>query len=255
MNEHGGFYKKGCTYDIVKKKEVAEIYEHLKTPNSAPSARTVASEAKVSITFASKVIKEVEAGELIDPSQIVSPKSKGVGSRLFTETDELVLLQLRQENPTRTLSSYRRGLYQCTGTSASESTICKWFLYRFLIKGGMRASNQVPIDKYTDENMARTAEYVKIIQQMDPRRVKFGDEKHLKGSEIFNRKVRRCPITGMIEAVLVDSDFRNTYTIIGLCGIDRKVPAFDYFLHDDINDAETFSLYIEWAVEGLSSMW
>ena len=248
VNIHGSFYKNGSSYDIVKKMEVATVYERLKNGDPNVSLRKVAREAKVSCGFAKKVIEEADAGELVDPTTILSSRKNGPGSRLFTEADEVVLLQLRTANPTRSLASYRRALYQITGTVASEATICKWFLNRFHIKGGLRVSTLVPIDKFSPENVARTAEYVQIISQMDPRRVKFGDEKLLKGTELFNRKVRRCPLTGLVEEIIVDSDFRNTYTIIGLCGIDPEVPAFDFYLHDGTNDAETFALYIEYAV-------
>jgi hypothetical protein len=37
----------------------------------------------------------------------------------------------------------------------------------------------------------------------------------LEGSELFNRKVRRCLGTGVIESIIADSEFRNTYNIVG----------------------------------------
>ena len=98
-------------------------------------------EANISRRFASKIIVEVEAGKLIDPASTKSAHGRRPGSRLFTYADEAALLYRRERKPTRTLSSYRRKLYQITGTLASEATICKWFLYRFEIKGGMRVSS------------------------------------------------------------------------------------------------------------------
>jgi hypothetical protein len=119
---------------------------------------------------------------------------------------------------------------------------------RFEVKGGMRVSNQVPFDKFTQENIDRTTEYIALLMTMDSRRIKFGDEKSLKGREIFNRKVRRCPITGVVESIIVDPDFRNAYSIIGFCGIDPRTVPFDFYINEGTNDAEDFSDAVEMAV-------
>jgi hypothetical protein len=97
----------------------------------------------------------------------------------------------------------------------------------------------VPADKYSLENVLRAKEYVKTISEMNRNRVKFDDAKHLKGRELFDRKVRRCPLTGVVEEIIVNSDFRNAYTIIGFCGIDLEVNPFDFYLHGGTNDADT----------------
>jgi hypothetical protein len=60
------------------------------------------------------------------------------------------------------------------------------------------------IDKFSDKNIERTVEFVNYIRRLNPSRVKFGDEKHLKGKEMFDRKVRKCPVTGKVEEVVVD---------------------------------------------------
>jgi hypothetical protein len=52
------------------------------------------------------------------------------------------------------------------------------------------------------------------------KRLKFGDEKLLRGVELFNRKVRRDPIIGITPPVIADSDFRNSYCIMEFCGVD-----------------------------------
>jgi hypothetical protein len=61
---------------------------------------------------------------------------------------------------------------------------------------------------------------MRIISKVDPVRLKFGDEKHLKGAEIYCRKTRRNVLTGEVPPCFTAPDFRNTYTILGLCGID-----------------------------------
>ena len=40
------------------------------------------------------------------------------------------------------------------------------------------------------------------------------DEKMLKGAEVFNRKARADPLTGIVPESVVNPDFRNTYSII-----------------------------------------
>ena len=71
--------------------------------------------------------------------------------------------------------------------------------------------------------------------------LKFCDKKHLKGRELFSQKGRRDPLTGIIEPVCVPSDFRNTYTIIGVCGVASETVPFDYILHEGTNNAAIFS--------------
>jgi hypothetical protein len=85
----------------------------------------------------------------------------------------------------------------------------------------MRKPNLVPYDKFRPENVARMHEYVNFIVQFKPSQLKFGDEKSLKGQDLFCRRVRRNPITGEVPAVTTTPDFRNTHSITGFCGIDR----------------------------------
>jgi len=120
--------------------------------------------------------------------------------------DEAVLfLDLRDQNPQLcALDNYQRELFRLTGTYASESTICNWFLRGNEYTGGMRVSNLVPKDKFTDENVERFLDYRGKIKKIHPCRIKFGDEKLLKGSELYSRKVRHCPETGVMEDVTVD---------------------------------------------------
>ena len=84
-------------------------------------------------------------------------------------------------------------------------------------------------------------EYMNIITQINPMRLKFCDKKHLKGRELFSRKGRRDPQTGIIEPLCVPLDFRNTYTIIGVCGVASETVPFDYILHEGMNNAAIFS--------------
>jgi len=257
LNVNGGVYKNGEAYNIQKKIEVARKYGSMKEESFGPvSGRSLAKEAGVSPTFALKIISEVESGKILDPSKMVPNRRRGIGSLTFTEIDEAVLLALRDENPCRLLDGYSRELYRYTGTVASESLICDWFLHRFPCSGGLRKTSMVPIDKFSQDNIQRTHDFVEMIRQVSPERVKFGDEKHLKGSELFTRLVRRCPITGVKEDIVVDSDFRNTYSIIGFCGIDLFTVPFDYYINRELNDAQAFCEAVESSVmKGFLKMW
>ena len=83
---------------------------------------------------------------------------------------------------------------------------------------------------------------------VNPVRIKFGDEKLLKGHELFLRNVQRNPLTGEVPAVLTTPDFRNTYSLTGFCGIDTRVPAVFFTLHESNNDATQFALDLEAAI-------
>ena len=48
----------------------------------------------------------------------------------------------------------------------------------------------------------------------------------------------------------MNSDFRNTYTLLGLAGIDRRGgTAFYHKIHTEKNDATEFGIFIEEALE------
>ena len=83
------------------------------------------------------------------------------------------------------------------------------------------------------------------MKHFTPGRVKFGDEKSLKGSEIFARMNRAHPVTGIVPANVATSDFRNTYSITGFCGIDPYVAPVFILIRDGTNDAKAFSKTFE----------
>ena len=111
MNREGGIYKNGSTYDHSRKMQVAVKYQELKTVHETVSSRMLGKAAGVSHVYALKFIKEVMAGEVIDPSTVVADRPVGPGSMTFSSIDEAILLYLRVKRPTRTLDSYRRELY------------------------------------------------------------------------------------------------------------------------------------------------
>jgi hypothetical protein len=209
------------------------------------SVRAVAREGNVLRGFASKVIAEIEDGRLMDPKQKVwqHDGQLGAGTKTISDEDsEVLLLAMQRENNRLTLGSYSIGLCNATGKYVSAwSVICKWFLTKHAFKGALRILDKVPIDKYSPDNCLRLMEYMNIITQIDPMRLKFCNEKHLKGRGLILWKGWRDSQTGIAEHVCIPSDFQNAYTIIGICGVAQETVSFDYVLHEGKHDAAFFS--------------
>jgi hypothetical protein len=94
--------------------------------------------------------------------------------------------------------------------------------------------------RYLAFDILRLLEFMDTIFRINPYCLKFCDKKHLKGAELFNQKECRDSLTGKVEPLLVDSDWRNSYTIIGFCGIAPDTKAFSYMLCDGMNNATVF---------------
>ena len=90
-------------------------------------------------------------------------------------------------------------------------------------------------------------EHFQLLAKINPHRIKFGDEKSLKGREVFNRKVRRNPLTGEIPPIRTTPDFTNTYSLTGFCCIDRRSSPVFCYLHEGTNDGTEFSVVVELA--------
>ena len=185
-------------------------------------------------------------------SQLINPQKtfpRGIGAKTLDAEDEQVLLGVYYDNPKSLLLMYQAALFQQNGTLVSKATLSGWFKTRFPHSMTFRKTNKVPIDKFKPENALRIHEYLLTICLFidQPHRLKFGDEKPLKGADLFNRKARKDPFTGLVPATIVDSDFRNTYNIIGFCGIDIRCPAVDFYIvgEDETTTAATFMAAIE----------
>jgi hypothetical protein len=50
-------------------------------------------------------------------------------------------------------------------------------------------------------------QYLRYLVQFDPRRVKYADEKSIKGRYIYNKKARSDVLTGIIPATMIDSNY------------------------------------------------
>jgi len=144
--------------------------------------------------------------------------------------------------------SYVSQLEYFTGTIVSETTLGRFFLEAFPHSAALYRPSLVPYDKFRPDNYMTAVEYLNVIVKVDPYQLKFGDEKSLKGQEVYSRKVRRHPFTGEIPHLLTNSDFRNTYSLTGFCGIDRRSSAVFCSIHDDTNDATEFAVQVEQAI-------
>jgi hypothetical protein len=230
FNSAGGAYCHGVARPFEDKIWVAEIYLETKEIDPNVLIRAVSLAASVGKNFAMKVVSKVESGALINPHLQVRYCARGAGSLTISYKDGLLLLALRAKNNQMALIAYSRCLYLASSKFISRNTICQWFLTAMPFKGGLRIVNQVPMDKYKPENILRLLEFMDKILWINPYRLKFCDKKHLKRAKLFNRKGCRDPLTGKVEPLLVDSDWRHSYTIIGFCGIAPDTKAFSYVL-------------------------
>ena len=52
-------------------------------------------------------------------------------------------------------------------------------------------------------------------------------------------------ISGLLQAIISDPDLRNTYSIIGICGINRRIFPVRFRITKSTVNAELFSMEIE----------
>ena len=156
-SEAGRLYRQGAAYSPMERLEIVELFFLLtKADGTPPSINKLAKEAKVSWRVASKVVAEYETyGTLVDRTEIQETTRYFLGINIFNNEDELVLLELRRQDPQRSLASYANNLLVETGTIVSQSLISKWFKLRFQFKGSLRKTSIVPVDKYHPINIQR----------------------------------------------------------------------------------------------------
>jgi len=256
VNQQGGIYVHGHAYSFEKKLEVAAAYNVAVTLNdgNCPNISEIHRQCNVSRAFIKKIENELKEHErILRPSEIQNNREGpvGPGSRSLDEIDAAVILFLYLEEPSRCLTSYVEWLEAWTGAVVSESTVSRFFYHAFPYRGGFCRPNLVPFDKFRPENIERAIDYIDVISRIAPERLKFGDEKHLKGDAIFNRKVRRNPLTGEVPEMLVTPDFRNRYNLTGFCSINPLTTenAVWCSLNETINDADQFALELELAIQ------
>ena len=245
-NLNGGAYKQGQGLSDEKRLEIAMA---IRSAGDGTSLSQIGREYKVSKSSVQRIKAELEEnGRLLTTAEKKQERKKGVGVHVLDDVDDVVLFMLYQQEPGRSKASYVAWLERYTGTRVSEATISRWFNHAFPIKGSLVKANVVPRDKFRPANLLKAREYLTTISFFHPERLKFGDEKLLKGAEVYCRQTRRNVVTGEVPANLVNSDFRNTYVIIGFCGVDPAVTPLRYNITDTSNNSVSFGRAVESAV-------
>jgi hypothetical protein len=239
-NANGGIFIPGASYGYEKKLEVAAAYHRGLEMNPPATVTSISRECKVGQKFVDKVLEELNVnGRVLRPTDI-EREERCTKISGFAAT---VILRRYMEEPSRSKRSYRDLLFAYTGIVVCERTINNFFLKSLPFRGSMVKPNLVPLDKFRPENVANMIEFVNFIVTERPRNIKWGDEKNLKGQELYCRKVRRNPLTGEIPSVTTDPDFRNTHNITGFCGIDTRTNPVWYRITrnaEGMNDSECF---------------
>jgi hypothetical protein len=104
---------------------------------------------------------------------------------------------------------------------------------------------QFVLDKFRPRNIEKAIEYIRALAKIDPGRLKYADEKSLKGQDICNKLARRDPFTGIVPPTMTDPDFRNSYSIIGICGTSARSTPMKYRITELAVDAELFAMEME----------
>jgi hypothetical protein len=164
LNASGAPYRNGAAKSLTDKAAIASTYLQMKLADPNVSERAVAKAARVSRTYAKKVIDEVNSGQLVDDTTKPRKRKRGPGVYSITPEDAKVLLAIQEEvgdyrdgremfdehdttmNGTTTTTTpkavvqkhnrwnvpisfggYSDRLFETTGHRVSKSVICKWF--------------------------------------------------------------------------------------------------------------------------------
>ena len=144
-------YIRGQLCGIAKKLKVVVAYNkamfRAQRKGRSLSINAVAKICYVRCQFVNKVGNRlVVHGRVLLPLELTAARNvpRGAGSKTSNRFDWFVLLQLRQEEPSWTRSSYINYLYEYTGNVASKSTIPWFFFDAFPFKGPFVKLNIVP---------------------------------------------------------------------------------------------------------------
>ena len=215
VNKNGGCYLPGKSYGLDVKLFVAAKYlDHKeRLGGRRPIVTKFTAECHVGKDVVVKIEREImENARILTPEEIYLARANpiGPGSRSMSDKDFFVLYILYRQEPTRSLKSYVYWLFCCTGAIVSESTVSRWFNHAFPVRGRLCVPNLVPYDKFRPRNIEKAWEYLEHISKISPERLKYGDEKSLKGKAIFNKLARRDVLTGLVPRTMTDPDLRNT---------------------------------------------
>jgi hypothetical protein len=100
INADGDGFCNGVARPLEDKVRVAEAYAPLLEADLRISTRAVARAGKVSKTFDTKVIAEINAGYLVDPKQKVRQLHVqcGAGAKTISDEDGEILLAMQSKN-------------------------------------------------------------------------------------------------------------------------------------------------------------
>ena len=251
VNRYGGFYKHGKHYSFSKKWEVTAAYFRLWKANwpNEPTIIGLSKQANMSRKYARKVIEELTVtGQLKNPCVTKKEKNiaRGVGLD-FTLEEEVFLLALRIECPSRPNTDYVAKLKDYYGKVVSASLISIWFRERFDYAGTFKKPNLVPIDKWMFRNAQRVMAYRAIMDLFpDHSRWNFLDEKHIVNGDTLPKKVRADPLTGYVDAIPVSGDFRNAHNIFAVVSANPdKLSSIAYHITKENGTATQFVAFIK----------
>ncbi len=101
--------------------------------------------------------------------------------------------------------------------------------------------NLVPYDKFYPQTIKKAVKYIRALARIDPDRLKYANKKSLKGKDICNKLAPRDPFSGIVPPMMADPDLQNTYSIIGICGITRRLTPVRYRITELAVDAVLFA--------------
>ena len=249
-NEYDSLYLTGIPYDFAKKINVAEEYLRQSTAAGGlrPCISAVSRAAKVSRCFVRRIEREINEKAAVTPT-VVGRKSGGPGGYSLDALDYYLILRLYRELPTRTLASYVEELQLQHGVSVCVNTMKDVLLKSFAYRSNLHACNVVPLDKFRPTNLVKAFNFRNDLIKFHPRRVKCIDEKLIKGEELYHRRARRDPETGVVPPTYSTADFRNSYSCLGMTSINpQNEVAFFHKIHDRRNDSHEFGEYIDLAI-------
>ena len=245
-NEHGGFYVVGKRYSDDRYLSFIETYHDLKDElKKLPSIRQLAKRARISFKTARRTIQLVKKGMVSFPKR--GHGREGVGSiKQLTDEEEDFLLELLENDPSRSLDTYRIAMIGFSGKHLSKSFLSLYWKKRYKYAANFRKHSVYQPRKYTTENILRLLDFIDNVKDIDPDRIVFTDEKPLRGMDIYDKKVRRHPITGTVPSLTANADIRNQYTIF--CAIRQKemhgYNPVQYRMGEFTGDSEKFDAFI-----------
>ena len=99
------------------------------------------------------MLRERDSGELVDLKLKIVERACGDSVKSISDEDGMCLLALRMDNNKGTLCEYSIRLIEDRGVFVLPLIICKWFLNSLVFRGSLGKLNQVPLDKFSPENI------------------------------------------------------------------------------------------------------